>query len=159
MNKIKNCEIVGFGNLKIENIIFDYNGTIACNGIVSEEVLNELINLSQIYNVWVLTADTYGTVTEGMKDTGVSVKILVTDNGTVEKNDFLLELGVSSTIAIGNGSNDSEMLKNSKVGICVIGREGASVKALSSADVIVNSIGDAINLIKNPKALIATLRE
>ncbi len=49
-------------------------------------------------------------------------------------------MGTEHTVAIGNGSNDVLMLKESAIGICVVGGEGASTAALLSADVVVNDI-------------------
>lgn len=159
MEILKCCEIPGFGNITIENIIFDYNGTIAQNGILLPGVLELLVGFSKVYNIWVLTADTYGTVQEAFKNTAISVFILKTNQGTKEKRQFLLDLNKDQTIAFGNGSNDCEMLKSARIGICVIGKEGASLKALRASDIVVNDMLDGIDLIKRPKALIATLRE
>ena len=62
-------------------------------------------------------------------------------------------------IGVGNGNNDIDMLKNAELGIAIIGKEGCSVKSLLSADIVVNNIIDAINLLLNEKRMIATLRK
>jgi soluble P-type ATPase len=44
------------------------------------------------------------------------------------------------------------------VGIAVLGREGVSTLALQSADAVCSSISDALDLLMDERALIATLR-
>lgn len=50
------------------------------------------------------------------------------------------------------------MLKKAVLGIAVIGYEGASVKALNAADIVVKDINEGLGLLQNPKRLKATLR-
>jgi soluble P-type ATPase len=50
------------------------------------------------------------------------------------------------------------MLKNAALGIVVIQKEGATVKSLENADIVCNNIIDALELLKNPLRIIATLR-
>jgi len=50
------------------------------------------------------------------------------------------------------------MLQESALGIMIVGPEGGSVKALLSADVVVNSIDKALELLLHPQRLVATLR-
>jgi len=61
-------------------------------------------------------------------------------------------------VAIGNGANDVAMLSEAAHGIAGLGPEGLAVSALLAADVLVASIDDALELLLNPKRLIATLR-
>jgi soluble P-type ATPase len=50
------------------------------------------------------------------------------------------------------------MLEEAALGIAVLGPEGLAVPALLAADVLVASIEDALDLLLNPRRLIATLR-
>jgi soluble P-type ATPase len=50
------------------------------------------------------------------------------------------------------------MLKAAAIGIAVLGHEGAASEAIAAADVVVFDIVDAIDMLLNPKRLIATLR-
>lgn len=61
-------------------------------------------------------------------------------------------------VAVGNGMNDRLMLRTAALGILVLGNEGTSVQALSSADIVVKDILDGLDLLLNPKRIIATLR-
>jgi soluble P-type ATPase len=51
------------------------------------------------------------------------------------------------------------MLKEAAIGIAVVGPEGASAAALQQADVVTRSIIDALDLLLNPRRLVATLRQ
>jgi len=61
-------------------------------------------------------------------------------------------------IAVGNGNNDSLMLKTAKIGVCILQEEGASSKALLNSDIVLKDIKDFFEIINKPKRLIATLR-
>ncbi|HZY44758.1 MAG TPA: HAD hydrolase family protein, partial [Anaerolineae bacterium] len=63
-----------------------------------------------------------------------------------------------NTVAIGNGANDVEMLKAAAIGIAVLGREGTASEAIAAADIVTLNVIDAIDLLLNPKRLVATLR-
>ena len=55
-------EIPGRAPMDIANVVFDYNGTIAVDGAVLPELRERLEALLKLVPVYVLTADTYGTV-------------------------------------------------------------------------------------------------
>jgi soluble P-type ATPase len=67
-------------------------------------------------------------------------------------------LGAGQVVAIGNGANDVDMLRTSALGIAVLGPEGLATPALLAADVVVASIDDGLDLLLQPKRLIASLR-
>jgi soluble P-type ATPase len=50
------------------------------------------------------------------------------------------------------------MLQSAALGIAVVQREGAGVEALLGADVVICDVHDALQLLRHPKRLIATLR-
>lgn len=50
------------------------------------------------------------------------------------------------------------MLKTAKIGIAVCLNEGCSIDAIKSADILVNSPIDALDLLLNPRRLKATFR-
>ncbi len=50
------------------------------------------------------------------------------------------------------------MLRAAALGIALVQREGASAEAIASADVVCSSVIDALDLLRNPKRLIASLR-
>jgi len=84
--------------------------------------------------------------------------ILSLDNQDNQKENFVKKLGAKHTIAIGNGRNDRLMLKLSELGIVTIQEEGASYHTIEAADIVVNNINNALDLLLNPMRLIADLR-
>ena len=103
-----------------------------------------------------LTADTFGLAESSWAHLPVHVEIIKTGH---DKRKRIEELGVQSLVAIGNGRNDVEMVKAAAIGIAVIGPEGASGELLRCADVVTNSIDDALDLVAKPTRLKATLRD
>jgi soluble P-type ATPase len=59
---------------------------------------------------------------------------------------------------MGNGANDAAMLAGTALGIAIVGPEGAHRAALAACDVAVRSVADALDLLLEPQALVATLR-
>ena len=151
-------DIPGINEINIENLVLDYNGTIACNGEVLPGVVEILQRIKSKVTVYVLTADTYGTVKNKFENTGIKVHILENDNGTLEKYEFVKHIGLQKTLSIGNGNNDVSMLKASVISIGVIGKEGCSSKVLMAADIVVTDIIDALALVEDPIKIKATLR-
>ncbi|MCD6436513.1 MAG: HAD hydrolase family protein [Clostridiales bacterium] len=145
-------------NFEIKYLVFDYNGTVANNGRIYQKALKRLNEYTEV-EIFIITADTYGTVAEELKNSNIKVKIISKENGAVDKENFIEKLGSKNVMAFGNGSNDKLMLKEAGIGICVIGKEGASVKAIMVSDLVVNNIDDALDYIDEPKKIIAGLRE
>jgi len=152
-------DIPGWGNMEIENIVLDLNGTIAMDGKIPSEVKEKINSLSKKIKLYILTADTQGTASVEIPDMEVElVKVLEKDSAEVKLR-VLESLDPTSTVAIGNGNNDHLVLKEATLGIAVLGDEGISVSAMKNADIVVKNISDALDLFLKPKRLIATLRE
>ncbi|MDD2371885.1 MAG: haloacid dehalogenase [Firmicutes bacterium] len=153
-----NLDIPGYGKLEIKNLILDYNGTIAKDGKLIEGLKELIDNLAQIVDIYVLTADTYGSVEKEMSELPVKVQVIKGENELVEKRDFIRELGSQVTMGIGNGYNDQLMFKEVKVSIAVMGNEGCATILFNIADLVVKDIYDALGLLLNPTRLRASLR-
>jgi len=145
-------------DIDIKYIVCDYNGTIARDGVVLSEIRELFKELNKIYQLYVITADTFGSVARELDGYGVDIKVLSSSDHTIEKMEFVESLGSDSVISIGNGNNDKKMLKASAIGIALIGDEGCSVETLMSADIVCKSIQEALELPTQPKRIIATLR-
>jgi soluble P-type ATPase len=152
-------DIPNVGVYNIENIVFDFNGTLATDGKVPPRVYRQILGLAQDLNIFIVTADTFGTVEEIFNGTDVNVEIVSKKNGTLDKKSFIEVLNPAETIALGNGCNDVLMLKESAISIAVLGQEGLSVKALGNSDIIIKDINDFFEMMKEPKKLVATLRK
>jgi P-type E1-E2 ATPase len=151
-------DIPGFGELRLEHLMLDYNGTLAVDGRLLPEVQEELNELAERLNIHVVTADTFGRATSGLEDVRCAITILSTDNQAEEKRDVVRKLGSFQVAAIGNGRNDRFMLQEAVLGIALIQTEGASAQTLRAADVVCTSIEDALSLLCKPLRLVATLR-
>lgn len=151
-------EIPGFGNLSLQHLVLDYNGTLACDGKLLEGVKERLSMLSNNLDIHVITADTFGLVQTEMEGVPCSIQILEQSNEAAQKENFIRALGAESVVAIGNGNNDRLMLKQARLGILVIGHEGCAVAALHAADIVVTDINAGLDLLIAPLRCKATLR-
>ena len=151
-------DIPGWGPLKLEHLVLDYNGTLAVDGILYEGVAERLTRLARDLEVHILTADTFGKVRDGMHGVPCEVTILPPGAQDQGKLDFVRRLGPGRTCAMGNGRNDRLMLEAAALGVAVILEEGAAAASLAAADVVCRSIADALDLLRNPLRLTATLR-
>jgi soluble P-type ATPase len=151
-------DIPGWGPIRLEYIVLDYNGTLAVDGILVDGVAQRLQRLSTDLEVHVLTADTFGKVREGMRGIPARVSILPPGAQDQGKLDYVNSLGADRVCAVGNGRNDRLMLEAAALGLAVILGEGASAATLASADVVCLTIADALDLLSHPLRLTATLR-
>ncbi len=151
-------EIPNEKNLEIRTIICDYNGTIAKDGNVLLSIKLLFEKLAENYKIYVITADTFGSVKAQLDTYPCEIKILSSDNHTNEKADFIKNLGAKHCIALGNGNNDALMLKTAEIGIAILGDEGCSKETLLTSDILCKNIEDGLELLVFPKRLVATLR-
>jgi soluble P-type ATPase len=117
-----------------------------------------LAELAGQLQVHVLTADTFGRATAEVA--GLPVRLTVVRGGeeAEAKLRYVQSLTATRVVAIGNGRNDVLMLGAAAVGIAVVQREGGAAAAIGAADVIATSVLDALELRRNPRRLMATLR-
>jgi len=153
-----NVSIPGYKDLKIENAVFDFNGTIATGGKLSNAFKTRMPEIKEKLNVYILTSDTFGTVAAQCDGLGINIIVLDGDNACALKGDFVRQLGASHTVCIGNGNNDIDMFRECALAILIMGEEGCSAKALPFADIVVKNIEDALSLLTDPTRIIATLR-
>ncbi|KPU62907.1 HAD family hydrolase [Thermococcus sp. EP1] len=146
-------EIPNYGRIMAKTVIFDLNGTLGVEGKVKADVKELLKELSEKYEIVVLSSDTFGTLKDEFNELDIKIERVKDGNEKLQK-----ALEYEPYIGVGNGNNDVRMLENAELAICVIGEEGASVEALLASDIVVKDIKNAINLLLNEKRLIATLR-
>jgi P-type E1-E2 ATPase len=151
--------IPGWGELAIEYVMVDFNGTMALDGKLKKEVKDVIDKISRYVKVFVITADTYDSVDSELGASTVTF-IKVNKNGSgEEKAKVVRELGPEKIVAIGNGANDAAMLKEAALGIAVVGEEGCSTALIKEADLVVVDVVRALGMIAYPERLVATLRE
>ncbi|MEM3587531.1 MAG: HAD hydrolase family protein [Candidatus Jordarchaeaceae archaeon] len=152
--------IPGIGNIEIRNVVFDLNGTLSMSGNIASEVQEKIHQLSKKVEIFLLSSDTRGNLREIAEKLGVNWHRVSASSlsENVVKENFVEKLGAENTIAVGNGKNDELMLKKAKIGIAVIGEEGASPSTILNADIIVTNPVHALELILDPQKIIATMR-
>lgn len=150
--------IPGWGDIEIEYLLVDYNGTIALDGKIKAGVKELLEKISRYMRIFIVTADTYDSVDSDVDIMGFNVLKVKKENSAEEKAKIVKELGPEKVLAIGNGANDALMLKEAALGIGVIGEEGCSNILLKEADIIVKDITEALNIVLHPERIIATLQ-
>lgn len=151
-------EIPGSAKLTLKHLVLDYNGTIALDGEVIHECIPLLQQLSNDLTLYVLTADTHGTVKQKLKGLPCKLHIIGENEQDRLKLLFIQELGPENTVALGNGKNDALMLKNAALGIGLIQAEGANIAAILAADILCTNIVDALSLLTKPNRITATMR-
>ena len=152
-------DVPGWRRLRLEHLLLDVNGTIARDGELLAGVAERVAALRELLAARVLSADTFGRLDEQARALGIpATRLRPGQPEGAQKAAVVRSLGPAGVVAIGNGANDAEMLTAAAVGIAVLGPEGLSARALASADVVVGSIGDALDLLLRPRRLVATLR-
>ena len=144
------------GTFELEHLVLDVNGTLTDHGRLVEGVAERLGLLADILAIHVLTADTYGTA-EGLARR-LTMATFTTIAGGAEKAARVEALGADRVVAIGNGRNDEAMLRAARLGIAVLGTEGAATSTLLAAEVACATILDALDLLLDERAITATLR-
>jgi soluble P-type ATPase len=151
-------DIPGMGKLRLEHLVLDYNGTLAVDGILLPGVAEALKALEADLTIQVLTADTFGKAAEGLAGLPCKLAVLPPGAQDLAKQDFVKDLGADTCACVGNGRNDRLMLAAAGLGIAVILGEGAAGVTLAAADVVTTSITAALELLRHPLRLAATLR-
>lgn len=151
--------IPGRGLLQIEHLVCDVNGTLAVDGQLFEGLARTLNGLRDRLQVHLLTADTHGR--QHTIDQQLNLRAVRISPGQEahQKAEYVRSLGAEHVVAIGQGSNDTEMLRAAALGICVLSTEGSAVEALLAADLAVPNIFDALSLLEKPLRIVATLRK
>jgi soluble P-type ATPase len=151
-------EIPGRETFDIQNIVFDYNGTVAIDGKLLDEVSQNINDLSSQFKFYVITADTYGAVQKELENTNCEVIVIGKEKQDICKLDFVKQLDSKTVLSVGNGRNDKLMLKETALGIAILQEEGLCTETLVNSDILVSSILDVFGFLKDINRLIATLR-
>ncbi len=148
-------DIPQLGIIELQHAVFDVNGTLAVDGIPIPGVVDRLQVLAEHLSLHALTAGTHGNIAHLERSFGFPLHKIATGE---EKVRFVEQLGPTGVIAFGNGRNDVAMLRVATIGVAILAGEGVAIEALQAADVLALGPIDAIDLVLEPKRLIATLR-
>ncbi len=150
--------IPGFKIVELNHLVLDYNGTLAFDGDPVSGVKEVLQELSEHLEIHIITADTFGKVASTFAQDPCIIKILPQEDQAWGKLHYVRELNSENCVCMGNGRNDSLMLQEAGLGIAVSLNEGLSRDAAFNADILINGILPALQLLQNPLRLKATLR-
>jgi soluble P-type ATPase len=151
-------DIPGYRALRLEHLVLDYNGTLACDGELLDGVKDRLDALAGTLRIHILTADTFGKARAQLVGIRCDLSILPVEDQDRRKLEYIQGLGPETTVCVGNGRNDRLMLREAGLGIAVVQAEGAAVQTVLVADVLSPSILTALDLLTHPLRLVATLR-
>ncbi len=150
--------VPGFGDLALEHLVLDYNGTLALDGALLPGVAEALVRLSSRVQIHVITADTFGRAREAVRIFPYTFTLLGMEAQAEAKAAYVEGLGAKGVAAVGNGRNDRLMLRAAVLGIAVLQQEGASAETLREASAVCPDILRALGLLEHPLRLVATLR-
>lgn len=150
-------EIPGREILTIDQVVFDYNGTIAVDGMLAPGLAERFLKLKELAEICVLTADTYGTVRKQCEPLGIAVQTFPRANAAACKENIINSM-TGGICCIGKGYNDMKMFAAAALRIAVLGKEGVYPGLLTLSDVLVSCPEDALDLLLKPDRLRATLR-
>lgn len=148
-------EIPGRSRLELEYLLLDVNGTLSDRGRLLDGVASSLARLAEKLDLRLVSGDTFDTLDAIAAELRVPAT-RVSDGR--RKLELVEELGRDRCVVVGNGTNDALALEAAALGIAIVGPEGASSAALRSADVLCRSAVEALELLLEPRALVATLR-
>ncbi|HHJ10574.1 MAG TPA: ATPase P [Bacteroidetes bacterium] len=144
---------------QLKYLVLDLNGTLALDGQLLPGVEERIRALSTLLDVYVLTADTFGTAVTQFRTLPCHLHLLTPEDQVRQKENFVNALGSQYCVAIGNGLNDKGMLQAARLGICITGPEGAATETLAVSDIVIPSVTGAFDLLFHTKRIKATLRK
>jgi len=151
--------IPGREKLELNHLVCDVNGTLATDGILLEGIRKKINSLRDRLEIHLLTANTHGKQRHIDEILNLKAVIISPGNEADQKAEYVRSLGAKSVVAIGQGANDAGMLKEAKLGICIISPEGTAVETLLEADLIVPDIFRGLEMLEKPMRIIADLRK
>ena len=151
--------IPGRGQMELEHLVCDVNGTLAVDGKLLDGVVREFSTLKDRLTIHLLTADTHGK--QEIIDRQLNLNAVRIEPGeeAVQKAEYVQQLGADRVVAIGQGANDAAMLQAAQLGICVFSPEGVAAETLLAADLAIVDIISALELLEKPLRIVASLRK
>lgn len=144
---------------EIQHIVSDYNGTIALDGKLIDGVKEIIEKLPEGLQFHVITADTFGSVEEELREVRCKIFKIGLEDQAMAKAEYIRALGTPRVAALGNGRNDLLMLREAALGIGILHNEGICTETLLASRIVCRDPLDALGYFITPKRLIATLRK
>ncbi len=98
--------IPGIGQIELEHLVCDVNGTLAVDGKLQAGLVRRLSTLKDRLSLHLLTADTHGK--QELIDRQLNLEAVRVQPGkeALQKAEFIRELGAERVVALGQGAND-----------------------------------------------------
>ena len=151
--------IPGRGQMELEHLVCDVNGTLAVDGKLLDGVVREFSTLKDRLTIHLLTADTHGKQEIIDRQLNLNAGRIEPGEEAVQKAEYVQQLGADRVVAIGQGANDAAMLQAAQLGICVFSPEGVAAETLLAADLAIVDIISALELLEKPLRIVASLRK
>ncbi len=143
--------------LEIDSILIDFEGTLAQDRRVHPKAKDKINLLSKRTKIYVLTKGEKEGVEKVLKNVKSAIVYLNEEKSSQQKLDLLRQLGGSRTVAIGNGVDDTSMIEEAGLSLCVIGKEGTFTETVKKADLVFMNILDALDFLLKPQRQKTTL--
>lgn len=148
--------IPNVGDLELNQIVLDLNGTLSVYGKIkesTEELLKKLVERK--FRIILLTGDHRGTAQE-FADT-MGLELIKVNNGD-EKKEAFQKVNNNKTVSIGNARIDIGTFDGAALSIATLQSEGIHTGILKYCDILVLDIDDALKFILDSSVLEATMR-
>ena len=89
-------DISGYRLLRLEHLVLDYNGTLACDGGLLDGVKDRLEALADALHIHILTADTFGKARAQLVGIPCDLSILPAEDQDQRKLEYVQQLGPTS---------------------------------------------------------------
>lgn len=150
-------QVGGIGNIEINTIVFDLNGTLQVNGAISPQIKPKLKQLSQVgIELIIFTGDARGNAANIADD--LCIDFIKTANSKEKEKEFL-KFDTNTTAAVGNARIDIGMFKHARVSVATLQAEGIHTDILKYVDILVPRIEDALDFFIDKKTFNATMRK
>jgi soluble P-type ATPase len=140
----------GMESLDIHFVLIDFEGTLAMDGRVHPKAKDKVNLLSKRVTITILTKSNREKVEETLRKMRAEILYVTEGDSSQQKLNALQRLGAHQTVVIGNGLDDVRILEQAGLGMCVIGKEGASAEAMAKADLVVTHVLDALDFLLKP---------
>ncbi len=140
----------GMESLDIYFVLIDFEGTLAMDGRVHPKAKDKVNLLSKRATITILTKSNREKVVETLRKMKAEILYVTEGDSSQQKLNVLQRLGPHQTAVIGNGLDDVRIMEQAGLGMCVIGKEGASAEAMAKADLVVTHVLDALDFLLKP---------
>jgi len=146
----------GVGEIELDTIFVDLNGTLSVFANITKETENLLSQLKDSgFKIYLISGNGRGDVEEIARKLDLEFMEAKTSEA---KEKIALSLNNGKCVAIGNGRIDIGLFKNAKLRIATLQDEGIHTGILEYIDIIVPSIESAFKILLDVKAFEGTMR-